>query len=660
MRALSCVAASCAFAWLGCSSGGGAQRGPTDGGLADATIADGAAPDATDVDASPPIAADAALPLGDAGLPYPGAASLPKFVSPLPIPPVWVPSSTVTDDAGDVVSEAYAIDVAPTREQVLPDGYARTKVYAYGGAARLSDGTVVPGFQSWPGATFEAKLGVPIDVTWTNALAGETYMFPVDPTICWANPNDAASPSPPFAAYPPGYPNAQSPIPLATHLHGGEDQSTSDGSPTDWFLPGASKTDHYPNAQRAATLWYHDHALGLTRLNTLAGLAGFYLLRDPADTVAATLPSGAYEIPLAIQDRQFSADGSIFVPATGATVVNHPYWLAEYFGDTIVVNGRTWPQLAAEPRAYRFRILNGSNARFYDLRLVDEGADAGASIPFVQIGSEGGYLPSPVVMSSLLLAPAERADVVVDLSPYAGHTLLVTNDAPAPYPNGTAPDPATTGQVLQIQVAASPVTPPPALPPTLSTVPTLTPDSPARAMVLVEPSDAFGQPLTMLLNGLAWNAPVSESPRVGSTEDWQIVNAGDEAHPIHLHLVEFQVVSRQALDAQTYLSAWMTLNGNPTLPLMTTAQPLSPASYLTGSARGPEANETGWKDTVIANLGEVLTIRVRFAPANATAPSAPGTNLFPFDPTVGPGYVWHCHILEHEDNQMMRPFVVVP
>lgn len=661
-------AALLAFLPLVACSNSGTVLPPFDSGapLVDATALDSATSDA-EVDSAPPTdsAADGPNDAGPTGTLYDGAAALPKYVTPLTLPPVWVPTKVTTDDAGATVKETYAIDVAPSLQQVLPDGYVKTPVFAYGGTARTASGTTITGFRNWPSATFEAKVGVPVDVTWTNALGSTSHLFPVDPTIHWADPNDAGMPSPPFPAYPPGFATAQSPIPIVTHLHGGEVPSTDDGFPLDWFLPGASRTTSYPNTQRTTTLWYHDHALGLTRLNVLAGLAGFYLLRDPADPYASQLPSGAQEVPIVFQDRLFSADGSVYISSVGSDS-EHPYWQMEYFGDAIVVNGRTWPAYAAEPRQYRLRLLNGSNARFYHLRLAvvgggDAGADAGdagADVPMVQIGSEGGYLPAPVTMDSILLAPAERADVVVDLSPYPGAMLRFLNDAPTPYPTGTAPDPATTGQLMQFTVAASPVTAPTPLPTAFDPIPALTPDVPTRVVTLVEPNDGFGFPLDAVLNGQMWDAPVSELPRVGSTEDWQIVNLGDESHPIHWHLVNVQVVSRQPVDAKRYLADWTTLNGSPTWPVMTAVKSLDPTSYLTGTSRGPEANETGWKDTVIAHLGEVLTVRIRYAPTNATGTAAPGTNLYPFDPTVGPGYVWHCHIIDHEDNEMMRPFQV--
>ncbi len=556
------------------------------------------------------------------------AHAIPKFVTALPIPSVYVP--TIASDG----AQEYAIDVREATQQVLPPGYPATKVWGYDGA--------------WPGATFEATRGVPVRVTWTNHLENVSHMFAVDPTLHWADPNDAGMPMAPFPAFPPGFPSAQSPVPIVTHLHGGEVASSSDGFPLAFVTPGESATYVYPNTQRATTLWYHDHALGITRLNVMAGLAGFYLLRDPNDPIASSLPSGALEVPLVIQDRTFAADGSFAFPSDGVNPDVHPYWEPEFFGDVITVNGRTWPNLDVQPRAYRLRLLDGSNARFYHLTLVD---DAAHVIPFTQIGTDGGYLPKPVTLRSLLLAPGERADLVVDFSSARGRKLRFVNDANAPYPGGDPPDPDTTGQVMQFSVSDDTPTPPAPLPTTLASIDPLTPDSPTRVLTLLEIEGAGG-PLVSTLNGQHWDAPVSETPRVGSTEDWQIVDLTDDAHPIHLHLVSFQLVSRQPLDADKYKADWSALNGSPVFPVMTAVKSLDPSAYTNGPARAPSDGELGWKDTIVVMPGEVTTIRVRFAPVDAP--------VFPFDPTSGPGYVWHCHILDHEDNEMMRPMQIVP
>jgi spore coat protein A, manganese oxidase len=563
-------------------------------------------------------------------------------------------------------------------QQILPVGFPATKVWGYAGMAQDPvTGQALGYIQHSPSATFEATRGIPIQVTWVNKITGPS-LFAVDPTIMWANPNNIPTITSPFLSFPPGYAQAQSPVPLVPHLHGAEDQSTSDGGPQAWFtasgihgpdyntaIPTAndSAVDYYPNGQPATTLWYHDHALGMTRLNVMSGLAGFYLLRDPNDPIAPLLPNGQYEVPLAIQDRSFNLDGSLWFPSTGDNPNVHPYWEPEFFGNTIMVNGVVWPNMNVEPHQYRFRVLDGSNARFYTLTLTYEKGGKDVLVPFTQIGTEGGYLATPVSMTSLLIAPGQRADILVDFSSLpAGTHVIMRNTAKAPFPAGSPPNGQTVGQIMQFTVNnGTPVHPLP-LPSSLNNIPVLTPDSPARTLVLYEVESSIGEPLMVTLQGQSFDSPVSETPRVGSTEDWMFVDITGDAHPIHLHLVQFQVISRQGINAAKYTSDWVALNGQPPLDHPTITLPIN--NYLQGKPVAPAPNENGWKDTVIVYPGQVTVIRVRFAPL--TAPTAgpgapsPGVNLYPFDPTIGPGYVWHCHIVDHEDNEMMRPYIVTP
>ncbi|MHB0915219.1 MAG: multicopper oxidase family protein [Thermoleophilia bacterium] len=581
-------------------------------------------------------------------------ATITQFSSPLPIPPYYSPTVVTDPDTGAVLSHDYAVDITEFQQQVLPSPLPTTTVWGYGGMVSAPGGPVY--YRGAPGATFAATRGVPVNVQWINNLLGP-HLFAVDPTLHWANPNGMAMPMPPFSPFPPGYPLAQSPVPTVPHLHGGEVRSDSDGGPDAWFThngitgPGFSKSLYtYPNQQQAASLWYHDHALGITRMNVLAGLAGFYLLSDPADTVAPSLPPAEYDIPVVIQDRSFNSDGSLYFPSVGSHPSTMPYWQHEFFGNTIMVNGKVWPNLDVERRQYRFRLLNGSNARFYNISLSN-------SHPFTQIASDGGYLPQPEPLTSLLLSPGERAEILVDFSSLpAGTQMIMNNDARTPYPDGSPVVAGQTSRIMRFTVADTASTPPGVLPPTLNDIPELTPDSPARVVTLNTEFDDLGH-TGVLLDGQKWSAPVSELPLVGSTEDWYVANITAATHPIHLHLVQFQVVSRQAYDSVGYYFAWTDLNGDPPLSQPTVRLPVEP--YLQGSPMPPEPGETGWKDTVRADPYEVLRVRVRWAPQDADPVStSPGENLFPFDPAFGPGYVWHCHILDHEDNEMMRPLKV--
>ncbi len=602
--------------------------------------------------------------------------TIPKYVSQLIIPPVYTPTLVVDPTTGAVVQQDYSVDMVQFSQQILPTGFPTTQVWGYAGMAYDPlTGQQLGYIEHSPSATFETVRGVPVQVTWVNKITSPS-MFAVDPTLMWANPNNMATITQPFTPFPPGYAQAQSPVPLVPHLHGAEDQSTSDGGPLAWFtasglhgsdyntyIPTAANgaVDYYPNAQPATTLWYHDHAMGMTRLNVLSGLAGFYIIRDPNDPIAPLLPSGQYEVPLAIQDRSFNLDGSLWFPSVGDNPDVHPYWQPEFFGNTIMVNGVVWPNMNVQPHQYRFRVLDGSNARFYSLTLTYQIGGQDVLLPFTQIGTEGGYLRTPATMTSLLIAPGQRADILVDFSSIpAGTQLTMRNTAKAPFPAGTPPDPQTVGQIMRFTVnSGTPVHPTP-LPAVLNNIPVLTPNSPARTLVLYEVESGTGEPLMVTLQGQRFNAPVSETPRVGSTEDWIIVDITGDAHPIHLHLVQFQVISRQTLNAAKYTSDWVALNGEPPLDHPTITLPID--SYLQGKPMAPMPNENGWKDTVIVYPGQVTIIRVRFAPLTApsTGPSAPtpSINQYSFDPTVGPGYVWHCHIVDHEDNEMMRPYDV--
>ena len=586
--------------------------------------------------------------------------TIPQFVNQLTgPPPVYVPNN----------DGSFTVTMSKLMQQILPPPFPKTEVWGYGGKAKDAvTGNPLGVITNSPGPSFEAKRGKPVQVKWVNKIS-TPHLFAVDPTIHWANPNNMVMPSPPFNPFPPGYAQAESPVPLVTHLHGGETPSTSDGGPEQWFTQnGIHGPDYstdkptsanaavytYPNEQRAATLWYHDHALGMTRLNVMSGLAGFYLLRDSKDPIAPLLPNGKYEVPLAIQDRIFNENGSLFFPTEGNVPEVHPYWQPEFFGDTIMVNGLVWPNMNVNRATYRFRLLDGSNARFYTLTF-----DNGMS--FTQIGTDGGYLKSPVTLKTVTLAPGERADILVDFSKLApGTKVVLKNSAPTPFPDGDPPVTGTTDTIMQFTVKAKtgpgmPVLPALLNPTLVGPFPNLPSPDKTRVLILWEllnqtPGPTFEESMGVFLDGKMWDSPISEFPEQGSTEDWKIVDTTGDTHPIHLHLVQFQLVSRQRLNISGYLADWLALNGQP--PFMNqVVTPLDPTPYLKGSPRPPAPNEMGWKDTIQMNPGEVTIIRARWAQQDGLP--------YGFDATKGPGYVWHCHIIDHEDNEMMRPYKVV-
>ncbi|HET9959248.1 MAG TPA: multicopper oxidase domain-containing protein [Polyangiaceae bacterium] len=574
--------------------------------------------------------------------------SIPKWRTVLEKPPVYAPK-LVTDNRGAIIRQDYRVSVREDTAQMLPDGYPATRVLAYGGLVSRAGSAQPVEYRGSPGATFEMTRGIPARVEWVNEIT-TPHFLPVDPTLHWANPNELPSPTSPFLEFPEGYPQAQSNVPYVTHLHGLEVASSSDGNPEAWYTASGTqgpKYDRnvydYPNSQPATALWYHDHTLGMTRLNVYAGLAGMYIIRDPRDPVAnpttgvTALPDAAHEMPLVIQDKSFNSDGTLAYPNAGFSP-EHPYWTSGFDGNTNVVNGKVWPEMKVERTRYRFRVLNGANTRYYNLSLSN-------GQPLIVIGSDGGYLEKPVEAPTLLLAPGERADVLVDFSNLEpGQELILKNDSPD-----------QLGEVVRFTVPADApkLAAPPPLPESLNEIPELTTNVPKRTVTLHSAPDG-----SYLLDGQMFDSAVSETPKIGATEDWDIVNLTYLDHPIHLHLVQFRLVQRQGLDDAKYTEAWTALNDS-ALPLHQPTVKLDVDPYLVGTPTPPTATEAGWKDTVVAPGMSVTRIRVRWAPQEAPMTTAPGTNAFAFDPTEGPGYVWHCHMLEHEDNEMMRPLRVV-
>jgi spore coat protein A, manganese oxidase len=519
----------------------------------------------------------------------------------------------------------------------------------------------VPGSSSdhqYLGPVILAEQDVGFDLRVVNSLGRHPLDFAVDPDLVPAGSNDKDHPR------------------AATHLHGGNTTTQSDGGPLDVFSPGDFWDYRYDNTQEAAGLWYHDHAVGITRLNVYAGLASGYLIRnqdDPGD--GNVLPAPPYEVPLVIQDRMFRSDGSFDYPPNPFT---QRAWAPEFFGDVATVNGKAWPDLPVDRGTYRFRVYNGSNARFYNLKIVDPLGDA---LVFFQIGSDGGLLNAPVKLNKLLLGPGERADLVVDFAALPpGAVLTLVNDARTPFPNG--PRALRRGGAPLRQIMRFTVTDQPGfsalLPTSLRTTPVTPlannaftasrhPVAQRRTMTLVEILDPLQGPLTALLNNRMLHDPDFQGAPVASDslEQWDLVNLTGDAHPIHLHFTQFQVLNRQRIDAVGYHTA--VYGPGPLVPGSGTyygdgVQPypgqVNPpvAPFLRGGSKSPPANERGWKDTVVAMPGEVTRILVPFGPGAAgdavDRPMAIGA-------AHTGTYVWHCHILEHEDNDMMQHYTIV-
>jgi spore coat protein A, manganese oxidase len=516
----------------------------------------------------------------------PAPPALDRFVDPLPIPRRLTPSGK---SKGRALYRVRMLEFKKPLHSQLPPA----RMWGYEG--------------QYPGPVIEAVRGEPIEVHWENQLPTQ-HIFAVDPHIHGAMP-----PAPAVRTVP--------------HLHGSRSVSESDGLPEKWFTPGSSAIYTYPNSQHAATLWYHDHALGITRLNVYAGLSGFFLLRDK-DEHQLDLPSGDYEIPLLVQDRTLDEKGQlIYAPSFESGEEPPPgVWAPEFFGQLPVINGAVSPYLEVEPRPYRLRLLNGSNARFFNFyfNLAKRATDIPWIVPFHQIGSDGGLLPKPVELKALLLGPAERADLILDFSTLEGKTVTLSNNAAAPYPGWEF---SMVQHVPLYELMQFRVTRPLTGAKKAFSIPTLPPftgldESAAittRDFVLSETMDAQGRSLGVRINSKGYDEPVTEIVKLGTTEKWRFINATDDAHPMHLHLVQFQILERQGYNIVAFHNGKIELVGKPRLPA---------------------ANEAGWKDTAVVNPRDVLTILVRFEGYTGR-------------------YVFHCHMLEHEDNDMMRPYQVV-
>lgn len=508
--------------------------------------------------------------------------------------------------------------------------------------------------QTYLGPVILAQRGTPLSLTVHNELGTvhnepgrhpHPLAFAIDPELV-----------------PPGADDANRPR-TSTHLHGGNTSPGSDGHPEHVFYPGGSYTYSYDNNQEAAGLWYHDHALGITRLNVYAGLAGGYVLRDGPDTGIDTgdgthLPPPPYEVPLIIQDRMFTPDGTFAYPPNAELTLGDGTprpWAPEFFGDVATVNGKCWPNLDVARGKYRFRVYNGSNARFYNFKFVA----AGNALEFAQIGTDGGLLNAPARLNKLVLGPGERADIVVDFAALpAGSRVVLTNNARTPFPDGpvsvqqggmplpeimqfTVQSQAGYTAPLPARLRAQPVT-------GLAVLPTAA----TRTMTMVEVLNPTGVPVMALLNNRKYHSPDITAVQGDTLEQWELINTTVDAHPIHLHFTQFQVLNRQPFRVEDYLEA--TGYVDPGTGLVTpgrgTAVPVGP--FLIGRPTPLPANERGWKDTVVAMPGEVTRIRVPFgAGAAGGAPLAIGSSF-------KGEYVWHCHILEHEDNDMMQRYVI--
>ncbi|MGB7845359.1 MAG: multicopper oxidase domain-containing protein [Candidatus Acidiferrum sp.] len=666
---------------------------------------------------------------------------------------------------GGKATDLYNIAVTQYSEQMHPDLPGKTDLFGYTDLFTFD--------RKYLGGVIVAKRGTPVILTVSNLLPNK-HILPVDGSVM-AGPNGQMVMDLPVNR-------------ITTHLHGGLTPWFSDGTPFQWYTPTGKHgpsfmnipgfpsipgtgTHYYTNDQSARLVWYHDHAIGITRLNAYAGIASGYIITDDfeAGLVSSGLLPDLVGIPLIIQDKGFVptnihhldpswqwgdpgdlwypheyevntfANGTanprgrwdwgptVTPPATGTAPLPPVSLVPEAFFDTIVINGGIYPKVSVPPKRVRFRLLNGSQARFYHLNLYPEtGANSGEAKvgtpgpTIYQVGTEGGFLPAVAILNNttqlpldlvadptgntanpdgpfnLLLAPAERADVVIDFNGApAGSTFILYNDTGGPFPmsdprndyftgdgdqtsSGGAPNTLqgfgpNTRTLLKIVVAAG----------SGDNVSTSTwlgllnaklktnfltggqpgllfnnngdPSVPAfpfagfadRSLTLNEDFDDNGRLIqtlgTFTQNGVnnqgmptwgrAYLATPTETPRAGTTEVWQIMNNTADTHPVHFHLVNVQLIQRQAFTGDP--NSW-SYNGSVPTP--------------------PDDNEVGWKETVRMNPGEITTVIMKFdLPKLPTAAMRDAVS----PRTGGKEYVWHCHILEHEEHDMMRPLIII-
>jgi spore coat protein A len=502
--------------------------------------------------------------------------SIPKYMDPMPIPYIAEPNKSSYYD-NSLIYNIFMIEAKHRFHRLFPP----TTIWGYNG--------------SYPGPTIVVPKDVPVKVKWENKLPNK-HLLPVDHTL---------------------HGTMDTPdVRTVVHLHGANVASDSDGHPDAWYSRDnkfvghkySRETYEYTNHQAGATLWYHDHAVGITRLNVYAGLAGFYLIRDFLEKRLG-LPEEPYDIPIMIQDKVFNKDGSLFYPDNSTPPVSHPTPSTPsfFFGNTVVVNGKVWPYLNVEPRKYRFRILNASNGRAYSLKLSNDEI-------FHQIGTDLGLLHHPVDISTFILEPAERIDLIIDFSKYKGQEIILQNDA----------GPLTPGmeQIMKFIVNKELSCPDTSnIPDELMPAHHLGPELAIkeRTMNLNMTVDHYGRALH-LLNDRMWSDPATEKPKEDSIEIWHLVNHFDFPHPIHLHLVHFEILGRKPFTNKDF-------------------DEKGDYKFNLDSLTPPLAYEKGPKDVVRADPGQVTSIMMHFKEHSGD-------------------YVWHCHILEHEDNDMMRPLRV--
>lgn len=569
--------------------------------------------------------------------------TLPKFTTNLKLSFAIHKPQSIQLPTGETVSR-YTVTTKKIQQQVLPDGYPTTGLYAYGGDCIDSNsGRSLGTVYSWPGPAFILYGYGTVEVTFINSLTGK-HMFAIEKnldfmynnTIDWNN----------F-------------IPNVVHIHGMINPPKFDGVPEAWFTSnGLQGKDYYtlynPELkdrhtirlanimQGEATLFYHDHSIAMTRLNVMAGLAGFCIVHDPESYLSKIFDRN-HDIFLAIADRMFNVDGSLYYPSTGDSL-EYPNWIPEFYGDVMVVNGRTYPNLDVERNQYRVRLLNACNSRTLIIELVAEATNS--KIPFSLSQADSTYYYRPVQLESLIVPPGGRVELVVDFTGISnGRVILKNNQLNTPFEQ--LPD--TTSDIMTFTPSFTWGATIPALPAAamlnenLATFPFTAPDLVDHYLTLYEVEDENGNPKGVYINGATMGAEVDVFFMWKAYDLW-IINLTVDPHPMHMHLVNFQFYKKRRFNVDSYKQRWKEINrGEP--PYATTVNVLNPIDYFTEPEQPTDDVQRVWRDIVLVDPEFVSVLRIRFVDNNG----------YKFSDEVREGrYVLHCHILEHEDNEMMR------
>lgn len=551
---------------------------------------------------------------------------IPKFKNKLDKLPVFVPSFYKREDK---INHHYSVDACEFYQQILPEGFNKTKVWGFGGLCKDENSKGMKYVKHSPGPTFEVDRDVNTNIQWNNKILGE-YMFKIDKTLSWPNPNNIT-----FSDTQNYSKEGQWPPTLVMHVHGMCVPPIYDGHPKAWYTATGIKgptysTNYYKytNEQSGAMLWYYEQSPGVSRYSVYSGLCGLYFIKDEK----YNLPKDEYHIPLIIQDKSFYEDGSLYYEDE-KTNLNHTYWKSEFYGETILVNGKVWPDLDVKNQLYRFHILNSSNTRPYKIALSDNSK-------MIQIGSDGGYLDKAQELLDFVLYPGERIDLLIDFSKYKKNDRIIMK-------NLLSLDKCQ--DIMRFTVAKTSKKIEYNFPKNFIKYPPMKINSNKISTFFYERKKEKSKDGYFINNDIYTNPP-DFVVRVGSTFLWEFINLCDDDVCLHIHLANFQIVERQKINKDKCKEIY---EKNKIL------KPADIDDVCEGSTIFPQKYERGFKDTLYCPPSYITRIIIRYAPTYIMNEVNVGENYFSFNTSDGPEYIISSQILEQKDNYLVRPQIVL-